>query len=131
MAVLIDNSVEITVPACQRQVPIVREVAHRALLLEDWMLDDIADVDMVIDEICARVMAVAEPAVRLTLALTAFEEGVAGQVMCRVGDDIDINTEDFGWQMVVSMTDGRAVDYVMDGSVRRVIVGFVKRRSCC
>ncbi len=58
MAVVIDNSVEITVPACQRQVPIVREVAHRALLLEDWMLDDIADVDLVIDEICARVMAV-------------------------------------------------------------------------
>ncbi|MFG1647027.1 anti-sigma factor, partial [Amycolatopsis sp. NPDC049252] len=57
---LLDEVVELRLPAMAEQIPLVRMLTHGMVSRADFGLDAIADAKMAVDEACAQLVQLAE-----------------------------------------------------------------------
>ncbi|MFW0786454.1 anti-sigma factor [Gordonia sp. CPCC 206044] len=111
-------------------MPIIRSVVERALFLDDWSIDDVADVKLGVDEICTQLGVLAEPGGRLDVSLQVGKQGVVCQVDGTVDAGGVLDTSGFGWHVVQTVTDAQSVGYSdSDDGRRGISVRFAKWRN--
>ncbi|ROZ89153.1 ATP-binding protein [Gordonia sp. OPL2] len=120
--------VELSVPARSDRLPIVRSMVERTLFIDDWSVDDVADVNLGIDEICSQLIMVAAPDTRLSIALNVGPQGAVVQVDGVVSRELGLDTSGFGWRVVETVTDAQTVSYSDSGGDRQVTVHLAKHR---
>lgn len=123
-----ESPVELSVAAQSDRLPIIRAVVESTLYLDDWTVDDVADVKLGVDEICSQLIAVSEAGRRLTVTIRPGRLGVVGQIEGST-TGLDLDTAGFGWRVVETVTDTQTLTYVDSGGDRRVTVRFAKRRT--
>ncbi|WP_279102241.1 anti-sigma factor [Gordonia bronchialis] len=124
-----ESAVELSVAAQSDRLPIIRAVVESTLYLDDWTVDDVADVKLGVDEICSQLIAVSEAGRRLTVTIRPGRLGMVGQIEGSTGTGLDLDTAGFGWRVVETVTDTQTLTYVDSGGDRRVTVRFAKRRT--
>ncbi|WP_157226692.1 anti-sigma factor [Gordonia soli] len=120
--------VGLSVAATADQLAIVRTVVERALFIDDWLIDDVADVKLGVDEICSQLIAASDDDSRLELTLTVGPRGVLGQINGHLHAGVDISTAGFGWRVVEAVTDAQSVTYIDAGDRRQATIRFAKLR---
>ncbi|MEE4025739.1 anti-sigma factor [Gordonia sp. PKS22-38] len=121
--------VKLSVIAHADRLPIVRSVVERTLLIDDWTIDDVADVKLGVDEICSQMIAASEPDRCVDVSLAVGPRGMTAQIEGWLDNGFELDTSGFGWRVVETVTDAQSVAYVPGGSNRQVVVRFVKRRA--
>jgi serine/threonine-protein kinase RsbW len=58
---VLDEVIELRLPAKPEQIPLVRLLAHSVVARADFGLDEIADAKMAVDEACTQLVALADP----------------------------------------------------------------------
>lgn len=124
-----DVPVELTVPARADRLQIVRAVVERMLFADDWSIDDVADVQLAVDEICSQIIAASVEGRRLHISLTMGPSGFIGRIVGRIDVGIELDTAGFGWHVVETVTDAYSIDYVEAGAHREVTARFGKVRN--
>lgn len=122
--------IEVTVPAEAAVLPVVRAVLESVLLLDDWTIDEIADVKLGVDEICSQIIEMRAVGARLSVSVSVSSFGeLSGRIDGVLAPEGSLDTEGFGWHVVRTVIDVGHIsrDVVSDGI--RVIVPFVKRHD--
>lgn len=121
--------VELRVVADAEQLPVVRAVAETLAVLGDFTLDDIADIKLVVDEVCSELIAGALPGAELTCAFTVSESGIRISSSSVLVPDQVPKSDSFGWHVLQTLTDSIAMSEQSTQSGMSVSVDVVKRRS--
>jgi serine/threonine-protein kinase RsbW len=121
--------VKLSVAADADRLTIVRSVVERTLFVDDWNVDDVADVKLGVDEICSQLIAAAEPGSCIEVAVAAGPVGAIVQIDGWPEGDFEVDTNGFGWRVVETVTDAQSVAYVGDGRRRQVVVRVAKSRT--
>lgn len=121
--------VEISVVAESGRLAIVRSVVEQTLYLDDWAIDDVADVVLGVDEICTQIITTSEPDRRIVISIAVGPRGVVGRIDGTLDAGFDIDTAGFGWHVVRTVTDAQSISFVDRGGRRDVTVRFAKRRN--
>lgn len=121
--------VKLSVIAGADRLPIVRSVVERTLFIDDWSVDDVADVKLGVDEICSQLIAAAEPGSSIAVSIAAGPAGVTVQIDGWPDSAFAIDTAGFGWRVVETVTDAQTVAYVETGGGRQVVVRVAKSRT--
>ncbi|OZC46009.1 anti-sigma factor [Rhodococcus sp. 14-2470-1a] len=121
--------VELRVVADADQLPVVRAVAETLAVLGDFTLDDIADIKLVVDEVCSELISGALPGAELSCSFLVSEGGIRISTTSVVDSDRIPRGDSFGWHVLQTLTDSisLAASSVEGGS--SVVVDVVKRRS--
>ncbi|NIL78198.1 MULTISPECIES: anti-sigma factor [Rhodococcus] len=121
--------VELRVIADAAQLPVVRAVAETLAVLSDFTLDDIADIKLVVDEVCSELIAGAVPGAELSCSFVVGDSGIRIATTSTVQTGKLPKQDSFGWHVLQTLTDSIAltVDDVDGGHV--VAVDVIKRRS--
>ncbi|MET4048955.1 anti-sigma factor [Rhodococcus sp. 1163] len=121
--------VELRVVADAEQLPVVRAVAETLAVLGDFTLDDIADIKLVVDEVCSELIAGALPGAELTCAFTVSDVGIRiSSSSVLVADQVP-KSDSFGWHVLQTLTDSIAMSEQSTQDGTSVSVDVVKRRS--
>ena len=121
--------VKLSVIANADRLPIIRSVVERTLFIDDWSVDDVADVKLGVDEICSQLISAAEPDSSIDISIAAGPAGVTVQVGGWPGGGFEIDTAGFGWRVVETVTDAQSVAYVVAAGGRQVVVRVAKSRT--
>lgn len=124
--------VELRVRAEADQLPVVRAVAETLAVLSDFTLDDIADIKLVVDEICSQLIAGSAPEAELACLFTVGESGIRITVSASVKADAVPRKDSFGWHVLQTLTDSIHLRDDPDGETdapHSVAVDVIKRRS--
>ncbi|AZG47588.1 ATP-binding protein [Gordonia insulae] len=121
-----DAPVELTVPPRADRLQIVRAVVERTLFADDWTIDDVADVQLAVDEVCSQIIAASVDGRSLGVGLTIGPAGCIGRITGSIESGIDIDTAGFGWHVVEAVTTAHSISYVETGAYREVTVRFGK-----
>ncbi|RRQ25061.1 ATP-binding protein [Rhodococcus sp. Eu-32] len=121
--------VELRVIADAAQLPVVRAVAETLAVLSDFTLDDIADIKLVVDEVCSELIAGAVLGAELSCSFVVGDSGIRIATTSTVQTGKLPKQDSFGWHVLQTLTDSIAltVDDVDGGHV--VAVDVIKRRS--
>jgi serine/threonine-protein kinase RsbW len=121
--------VELRVIADAAQLPVVRAVAETLAVLSDFTLDDIADIKLVVDEVCSELIAGAVIGAELSCSFVVGDTGIRIATSSTVQTGKLPKQDSFGWHVLQTLTDSIAltVDDVDGGHV--VAVDVIKRRS--
>jgi serine/threonine-protein kinase RsbW len=121
--------VELRVVADADQLPVVRAVAETLAVLGDFTLDDIADIKLVVDEVCSELIAGAIDGAELSCSFVVGDSGIRIVTTSVVHEGRVPKADSFGWHVLQTLTDSIALSAssVDDGSA--VAVDVVKRRS--
>ncbi|MBY6412096.1 ATP-binding protein [Rhodococcus sp. BP-252] len=121
--------VELRVIADAAQLPVVRAVAETLAVLSDFTLDDIADIKLVVDEVCSELIAGAVLGAELSCSFVVGDSGIRIATTSTVQTGKLPKQDSFGWHVLQTLTDSIAltVDDVDEGHV--VAVDVIKRRS--
>lgn len=121
--------VELRVVADADQLPVVRAVAETLAVLGDFTLDDIADIKLVVDEVCSELIAGAVPAAELTCSFVVSDAGIRITTTSVVAEDRVPKSDSFGWHVLQTLTDSISLSAATVDSGSQVAVDVVKRRS--
>ncbi|GAA3721419.1 ATP-binding protein [Gordonia hankookensis] len=124
-----DVPVELTVPARADRLQIVRAVVERTLYAVDWTIDDVADIQLAVDEVCSQLIVASVDDGRLRVSLLLGDAGFVGEVVGTIETGIALDTAGFGWHVVETVTDAQSVSYVDDARRREVTVRLAKLLS--
>jgi serine/threonine-protein kinase RsbW len=124
-----DAPVQLSVAARSDRLPILRSMVERTLFIDDWSVDDVADVNLGIDEICAQIITLSAPESRLSVALTVGPRGIIVHIDGMIHRGLDLDTSGFGWRVVETVTDVQSIVHVDAGEHRRVTVLLAKHRA--
>ncbi|MBY4129994.1 ATP-binding protein [Rhodococcus fascians] len=124
--------VELRVRAEADQLPVVRAVAETLVVLSDFTLDDIADVKLVVDEVCSQLIKGAVPDSELSCLFSVGDSGIRIVVTSTLAATSVPQKDSFGWHVLQTLTD--SIELREDGAddsdaVRTVAIDVVKRRS--
>ncbi|WP_338891167.1 ATP-binding protein [Rhodococcus sovatensis] len=121
--------VELRVVADADQLPVVRAVAETLAVLGDFTLDDIADIKLVVDEVCSELIAGAVEGAELSCSFVVGDAGMRITTTSVVHTGRVPRSDSFGWHVLHTLTDSISLSAssVDDGSA--VVVDAVKRRS--
>ena len=124
--------VELRVRAEADQLPVVRAVAETLVVLSDFTLDDIADVKLVVDEVCSQLIKGAVPDSELSCLFSVGDSGIRIVVTSTLAATSVPKKDSFGWHVLQTLTD--SIELREDGAddsdaVRTVAIDVVKRRS--
>ncbi len=121
--------VELRVIANADQLPIVRAVAETLAVLGDFTLDDVADIKLVVDEVCSELIAGAVNAGELTCSFVVGEQAIHISTTSVVTEEGVPKADSFGWHVLQTLTDSIVLnESSVDGGIS-VTVDVVKRRS--
>ncbi|OZD74792.1 anti-sigma factor [Rhodococcus sp. 14-2496-1d] len=124
--------VELRVRAEADQLPVVRAVAETLAVLSDFTLDDIADVKLVVDEVCSQLIKGSVTDAELSCMFAVSDSGIRIVVTSTLTPTSVPKKDSFGWHVLQTLTDAielRADDAVDDEVGRTVAIDVVKRRS--
>ena len=121
--------VELRVVANADQLPVVRAVAETLALLGDFTLDDIADIKLVVDEVCSELIANAVPKADLTCSFVVGDVGMRITTTSLVQDGRVPKSDSFGWHVLQTLTDSISLSASSVENGSSVAVDVVKRRS--
>ncbi|MDL9935265.1 anti-sigma factor [Gordonia sp. ABSL1-1] len=126
--------VQVSVAAEADRLSIVRAVVERTLFLADWPLDDVADIQLAVDEVCSQLVTISAAGHRIDVSLSVGPHGLLAVIDGRVADRLQLDTTGFGWRVVETVTDRQSVTYddsrpedEHTESDRRVTVRITKR----
>ncbi|MGC5257155.1 anti-sigma factor [Gordonia sp. DT218] len=129
VALSADAPVELSVPARADRLQIVRAVVEGTLYADDWTIDDVADIQLAIDEVCSQLIVASVDAGCLRVSLHVGEAGFVGEVAGAIEPAIELDTAGFGWHVVETVTDAQAVTYVDTAHRRDATVRLAKLLS--
>ncbi|QII01788.1 ATP-binding protein [Rhodococcoides fascians A21d2] len=124
--------VELRVRAEADQLPVVRAVAETLVVLSDFTLDDIADVKLVVDEVCSQLIKGSVADSELSCLFSVSDSGIRIVVTSTLATTSVPKKDSFGWHVLQTLTDSielRADDADDSDAVRTVAIDVVKRRS--
>ncbi|MGF0312394.1 ATP-binding protein [Rhodococcus sp. IEGM1428] len=124
--------VELRVRAEADQLPVVRAVAETLVVLSDFTLDDIADVKLVVDEVCSQLIKGSVADSELSCLFSLSDSGIRIVVTSTLAATSVPKKDSFGWHVLQTLTDSielRADDADDSDAVRTVAIDVVKRRS--
>ncbi|MFI8565280.1 ATP-binding protein [Rhodococcus sp. NPDC078407] len=124
--------VELRVRAEADQLPVVRAVAETLVVLSDFTLDDIADVKLVVDEVCSQLIKGSVADSELSCLFSVGDSGIRIVVTSTLAATSVPKKDSFGWHVLQTLTDSielRADDAAEHDAVRTVAIDVVKRRS--
>ncbi|MCJ0893010.1 ATP-binding protein [Rhodococcus sp. ARC_M5] len=124
--------VELRVRAEADQLPVVRAVAETLAVLSDFTLDDIADVKLVVDEVCSQLIKGSVTDAELSCTFSVSNSGIRIVVTSTLAPTSVPKKDSFGWHVLQTLTDTielRADDAVEGAAGRVVAIDVVKRRS--
>ncbi|MDV8022449.1 ATP-binding protein [Rhodococcus sp. IEGM 1330] len=124
--------VELRVRAEADQLPVVRAVAETLAVLSDFTLDDIADVKLVVDEVCSQLIKGSVTDAELSCTFAVSDSGIRIVVTSTLAPTSVPKKDSFGWHVLQTLTDAielRADDAVEGQAGRAVAIDVVKRRS--
>ncbi|MYR08196.1 anti-sigma factor [Gordonia sp. SID5947] len=124
-----DTPVELRVAARSDRLPILRSVVERTLFIDDWTVDDVADINLGIDEVCAQLVSISAPEGELCVVLIVSPTGVVVRVEGEMPHEIDLDTSGFGWRVIETVTDSQSVSYSDVDRRRLATVVLAKRRA--
>lgn len=121
--------VELRVVADAEQLPVVRAVAETLAVLGDFTLDEIADIKLVVDEVCSELISGAVSGAELTCAFVVNDTAMRITTTSVVAEGRVPKGDSFGWHVLQTLTDSisLAASSVEGGS--SVVVDVVKRRG--
>ena len=105
------------VPADPRSLRLARLTASSLAADLDWSVDDIDDLRIAVDELCAAIIVAATPTAPLDIAFERTDEGLAIEGMCETADESEVRLDPFAREMLELTTTRFEVDG--DGSTRR------------
>ncbi|KAA0925914.1 ATP-binding protein [Rhodococcus sp. IEGM 1401] len=124
--------VELRVRAEADQLPVVRAVAETLAVLSDFTLDDIADVKLVVDEVCSQLIKGSVTDAELSCTFAVSDSGIRIVVTSTLTSTSVPKKDSFGWHVLQTLTDAielRADDAVEGEAGHTVAIDVVKRRS--
>lgn len=124
--------VELRVRAEADQLPVIRAVAETLAVLNDFTLDDIADVKLVVDEVCSQLIKGSVAEAELSCTFAVGDAGIRIVVTSAMESAAIPKKDSFGWHVLQTLTDSieqRVGDAAHTESVRSVTIDVVKRRS--
>lgn len=124
--------VELRVRAGADQLPVVRAVAETLAVLSDFTLDDIADVKLVVDEVCSQLIKGSVTDAELSCTFAVSDSGIRIVVTSTLAPTSVPKKDSFGWHVLQTLTDTielRSDDPVEGEAGHTVAIDVVKRRS--
>jgi serine/threonine-protein kinase RsbW len=101
---LLDEVVELRLPAMAEQIPLVRMLTHGMVSRADFGLDAIADAKMAVDEACAQLVQLAELGTQLHCRFRQSAEGLHVVVSARSTDPRPPSDRTFGWHVLTTLS---------------------------
>lgn len=126
------HDVEVRVPATGDAAVTVRAVAADLAARAEFTLDAVADLRLAVDEVCASLADLAEPATRLTCSFSVETEQITVTVSVSTTHGTEPLTATFGWRILRTLTEDLRVLGEVPGSTgaaRRVAVRFSVPRT--
>lgn len=121
--------VELKVVADAEQLPVVRAVAETLALLADFTLDDIADIKLVVDEVCSELISGAVADAELACSFVVSKTGIRITTTSVVAEGRVPKSDSFGWHVLQTLTDSISLSASSVETGSAVAVDVVKRRS--
>jgi len=100
---VLDEAVELRLPAKAEQIPLVRMLAHGVLARADFGLDAIADAKMAVDEACAQLVQLAELGAELHCRFRTTPQDVVVCVATRTRHSGPPSERSFGWHVLTTL----------------------------
>jgi len=101
---LLDELVELRLPAMAEQIPLVRMLTHGVVSRADFGLDAIADAKMAVDEACAQLVQLAELGSQLQCRFRLAPDGLHVIVSTRSSDPRPPSDRTFGWHVLTTLS---------------------------
>lgn len=101
---LLDEVVELRLPAMAEQIPLVRMLTHGMVSRADFGLDAIADAKMAVDEACAQLVQLAELGTQLHCRFRHAPDGLHVIVSTRSSDPRPPSDRTFGWHVLTTLS---------------------------
>lgn len=101
---LLDELVELRLPAMAEQIPLVRMLTHGVVSRADFGLDAIADAKMAVDEACAQLVQLAELGSQLQCRFRLAPDGLHVVVSTRSTDPRPPSDRTFGWHVLTTLS---------------------------
>jgi serine/threonine-protein kinase RsbW len=101
---LLDELVELRLPAMAEQIPLVRMLTHGVVSRADFGLDAIADAKMAVDEACAQLVQLAELGSQLHCRFRQASGGLHVVVSTRSTDPRPPSDRTFGWHVLTTLS---------------------------
>jgi serine/threonine-protein kinase RsbW len=101
---LLDELVELRLPAMAEQIPLVRMLTHGMVSRADFGLDAIADAKMAVDEACAQLVQLAELGSQLHCRFRHEPDGLHVVVSTRSRDPRPPSDRTFGWHVLTTLS---------------------------
>ena len=101
---LLEEPVELRLPAMAEQIPLVRMLTHGVVSRADFGLDAIADAKMAVDEACAQLVQLAELGTQLHCRFVQAVDGLHVVVSTRSTDPRPPSDRTFGWHVLTTLS---------------------------
>lgn len=101
---LLEELVELRLPAMAEQIPLVRMLTHGVVSRADFGLDAIADAKMAVDEACAQLVQLAELGTQLHCRFRQGPDGLHVTVSTRSTDPRPPSDRTFGWHVLTTLS---------------------------
>ncbi|WP_326949959.1 MULTISPECIES: ATP-binding protein [unclassified Amycolatopsis] len=101
---LLDEVVELRLPAMAEQIPLVRMLTHGMVSRADFGLDAIADAKMAVDEACAQLVQLAELGTQLHCRFRQTPDALHVVVSARSTDPRPPSDRTFGWHVLTTLS---------------------------
>jgi len=101
---MLDELVELRLPAMAGQIPLVRMLTHGVVSRADFGLDAIADAKMAVDEACAQLVQLAELGSQLQCRFRLAPDGLHVIVSTRSTDPRPPSDRTFGWHVLTTLS---------------------------
>jgi serine/threonine-protein kinase RsbW len=101
---LLEEPVELRLPAMAEQIPLVRMLTHGVVSRADFGLDAIADAKMAVDEACAQLVQLAELGSQLHCRFLQAADGLHVVVSTRSTDPRPPSDRTFGWHVLTTLS---------------------------
>lgn len=126
-----DTPVILNVAAEFEQLPVVRAVAETLAVLGDYVLDEVADVKLAVDEVCSDLVAAASADSTLTCAFSVSRTEFRVTVGAVVERDDIPDREGFGWHVLETLMTEVEVSRASDSADGQMVttVELVKRKN--
>lgn len=121
--------VELRVIANADQLPVVRAVAETLAVLGDFTLDDIADIKLVVDEVCSELISGAVEGAELRCSFVVGDTSMRITTTSVVQSGRVPKSDSFGWHVLQTLTDSISLSASSVDGGSAVAVDAVKRRS--
>jgi serine/threonine-protein kinase RsbW len=100
---LLDELIELRVPADASQIPLVRMLVQAVVVRADHGLDAIADAKMAVDEACAQLVELADLGATMTCRFRVAPEGIHLTVETQSRHTRPPSDRSFGWHVLTTL----------------------------